>query len=938
MRFLKITCTLLCLFLVLQASAQQEKYSRVKVYVSSAEEKAMLVGLLQIDHLYEEEGAIISEISATAVKKLKTSRIKHTILVDDVVKRLEEQNRRYYEDLARGVDANKRVALEQNGKSVDDIIIKPSAFAVKSTFGGYYNFSEMVTAMNQLVAAYPTIASKTSIGKTYENRDIWVIKISDNVASDETGEPEILYLGQQHAREAITGISMIFFMQYLCENYATDPKIKSLVDNREFYIIPCFNPDGWEYNRTSMGGAAGGQWRKNRSVTGSTTRGVDLNRNWGVDWGNCSAPILGPSTSCGTSDKTADTYYGTNAFSELETQAVRRFTQEHHFVAGFDQHAFGPYYSLPFGRKSLGHTMPLKGQNFYTAVPAIMGTYNGMRAADSYDALGYEVAGGFKDWMLMGEIGSSVGSGRKDTVWAMTGEGGAGGGTSAGSFWAPASEIVSLCKGMCYQNLQLAIAAGTYVDIQDATPISLTAKSGDMRFRIRRIGLGNEPVTVSLVPIENIEIPAASVTVNSMVYYDTYSGSIPYSVTPTTLAGHRVRFAWKVTAGGYTYYDTVVKFLSPIEVFFDDMEGAFSDNWTNTATSITSGLGYTYTAGSFVFTTGGYSGSKALSESAAGTKYSRTSIRIAQCKTIMDLSDASEAYLSFWTRHKAENFRDKLQVQVSVNGVTWAPLSGATTIQEPGLLDGSTINSQPALTGIRDTWTQEQFNLGAYRGVGTLRLRFVFTSDNDPSSFAFELDDGFYIDDVRVIKTAPMLLVPLPVGIKNFRGELLPDKTVALQWSTATDEKGDRFALQRSADGVQFYTISEGEQLKEHGHQDLQPLKGYNFYRVRYTDGQGASSYTAVVMVIVEQAVEVRSYPNPVTDRLQVRILTGGAETVRIEVTDLQGRSMYQKTQYLPAGETLVDIHVRPWFPRFYVLKVRNSRNEVVATQKITKL
>ena len=28
-----------------------------------------------------------------------------------------------------------------------------------------------------------------------------------------------------------------------------------------------------------------------------------------------------------------------------------------------------------------------------------------MRAADSYDALGYEVAGGFKDWMLMGNIG-----------------------------------------------------------------------------------------------------------------------------------------------------------------------------------------------------------------------------------------------------------------------------------------------------------------------------------------------------------------------------------------------------------------------------------------------------------------------------------------------------------------------------------------------------
>lgn len=937
MRLLKIWGSLFCLLLVLQASAQQEKYSRVKVYVSSPEEKAMLVGLLQVDHLYEEAGAIISEISATAVNKLKASRIKHTILVDDVVKRLEDLNRRYYEDLARGIDPNKRVALEQNGRSVDDIIVKPAAFGVKSTFGGYYSFSEMVTAMNELVAAYPSIASKTSIGKTYENRDIWVIKISDNVASDETGEPEVLYMGQQHAREAITGISMIFFMQYLCENYATDPKIKSLVSSRELYIIPCFNPDGWEYNRTSMGGAAGGQWRKNRSATGATTRGVDLNRNWGVDWGNCSAPILGSPTSCGTSDKTADTYYGSGAFSELETQAVRQFTKEHHFIAGFDQHAFGPYYSLPFGRKSLGHDMPLKGQQFYTAVPAIMGTYNGMRAADSYDALGYEVAGGFKDWMLMGEIGSSLGSGLKDTVWAMTGEGGAGGGTSAGSFWAPASEIISLCKGMCYQNLQLAIAAGTYVDIQDATPISLTAKSGDMKFRIRRIGLGNEPVTVSLVPIENLETPATSVTVNNMVYYDTYSGSIPYTLAATTLAGHRVKFAWKVTAGGYTYYDTIVKFLSPVEVFFDDMEGAFSDNWTNTATGVASGLGYTYTAGSFVFTTGGYTG-KALSESAAGTKYTRTSIRIAQCKTIMNLSDASEAYLSFWTRHKAENFRDKLQVQVSANGITWEALSGSTTIQEPGLLDGSTINSEPSLTGIRDTWTHEVFNLGAYAGVGTLRLRFVFTSDNDPSSFAFELDEGFFIDDVRVIKTAPMLLIPLAVMIRDFDARSLPDKTVALQWSTAMDEKGDHFALQRSADGLRFQTIHEGEQLSEHAHQDLQPFDGYNFYRVVYTDSRGGASYTPVVAVFVDHPVEVRTYPNPVTDQLQLKFTAGRAETFSIDVSDLQGRRIFQKQVHLPAGETVFNINVRPWFQRLYVLKVRNSRNEVVATQKISKL
>ncbi|HUP11378.1 MAG TPA: M14 family metallopeptidase, partial [Niastella sp.] len=496
MKLLKTGLFVICIIITSIAQAQ-EKYSTVKIYTQSVAERNELIGLLQIDHFIPERNAIIAEIGAGEVAKLRLRNVKFDVLVDDVVKNLEMQNRRYFANRAAGIEREEsRVPMEQSGKTVDAIIKKPAAFEVKNTFGGYYNFAEMEAAMNTLVANYSTIATKTSIGKTAAGRDLWLIKISDNPGTDETGEPEVLYLGLQHAREAITGASMIFFMQYLCENYATDERIKNLVDNREIYIVPCFNPDGWEYNRTSMSGNAGGSWRKNRSYDSTVTitkngnknsgytydttvsrsyYGVDLNRNWGVDWGNCNAPILGNATSCGSNVESDETYYGPSAFSELENQAIRDFTKAHHIVAGFDQHAYGPYYSLPFGRKIAGRTMSVKGQNFYTTIPALMGTYNGMRAADSYDALGYEVAGGFKDWMLMGDLGSSIGTGRKDSVWAMTGEGAAGGGSPAfasmANFWAPAGQIEYLSKGMCYQNLQLAYAAGTYVDIQDANDI-----------------------------------------------------------------------------------------------------------------------------------------------------------------------------------------------------------------------------------------------------------------------------------------------------------------------------------------------------------------------------------------------------------------------------------------------------------------------------------
>lgn len=397
---------------------------------------------------------------------------------------------------------------------------------------------------------------------------------------------------------------MIFFMQYLCENYATDQRIKDIVDNREIFIIPCMNPDGWEYNR--LNGGAGSGWRKNRRNNGGGLFGVDLNRNWSVDWSNCSAPIVGSPSSCGSNDPATDTYYGPSAFSEPETQAIRDFTFTRNFVAMIDQHSYGPYYSLPFGRPSLSsNTMSASDDEYYTYVSGAMGTYNGMRSGNSPQALGYEVAGGVKDWMLKGNIGT----GTKGKIMGMTGEGGAGGGSggSFGSFWAPAGEIVSLCKGMAYQNLQLLYAAGSYVALQDENDISVTAATGTFNFFIRRVGLENQPVDISIVPLENLQTTGSPVTVATLTnYFDTYSGNISYTLPASLANGKRIRFAWKIETGGYTYYDTVTKFYNPIELFDDDMEGgSVSTNW-----AVTSGWDYT--------TEDAHGGSKSLAESPGG--------------------------------------------------------------------------------------------------------------------------------------------------------------------------------------------------------------------------------------------------------------------------------------------------------------------------------
>ena len=92
MKSMKATFTgLILLISTLMLHAQQpvqEKYSKVQIAAPTTDRTAFgeLMGLLEIDHFdISEEGEVVSEISATALARLKQTPYKYKVLVDDVV-------------------------------------------------------------------------------------------------------------------------------------------------------------------------------------------------------------------------------------------------------------------------------------------------------------------------------------------------------------------------------------------------------------------------------------------------------------------------------------------------------------------------------------------------------------------------------------------------------------------------------------------------------------------------------------------------------------------------------------------------------------------------------------------------------------------------------------------------------------------------------------
>ena len=187
----------------------------------------------------------------------------------------------------------------------------------------YTSYAECIDFFKQAQKTNPNLFKVESIGKTYEDRDIIAVSITNNVKENQN-KPALLYTGTIHAREWI-GIELsLAFAKYILEHIDYDPQLNSIFDRTTLYMVPCANPDGFEYSRNHFA-----FWRKNRRRNEDGSFGVDLNRNFEIGFEQ-------------NNIMSSNVYSGLCPFSEPETQALRDFALSHtNITIALDYHSQG---------------------------------------------------------------------------------------------------------------------------------------------------------------------------------------------------------------------------------------------------------------------------------------------------------------------------------------------------------------------------------------------------------------------------------------------------------------------------------------------------------------------------------------------------------------------------------------------------------------------
>lgn len=262
----------------------------------------------------------------------------------------------------------------------------PLAAPAAPGLGAYHTFAEAMSEMASYAADHAAIARLDTLGYSLEGRPIVAIEISDNPGVDE-GEPEAFVNGCHHARELMSVELPLFVMRRLLDGYGTDPLLTQIVDTRRIWIVPVSNPDGYVYVEQHSGGQSGGWWRKNRRPNADGSFGVDLNRNYGYEWG---FDDVGSSPT-----PSSETYRGAGAFSEPETQVLRDFIDERRFSVSLSFHSYGDLVLYPWGYDKLD----APDHAVFTALGDSIALQNGYRAGNPKSNAIYLTNGGIDDWL-----------------------------------------------------------------------------------------------------------------------------------------------------------------------------------------------------------------------------------------------------------------------------------------------------------------------------------------------------------------------------------------------------------------------------------------------------------------------------------------------------------------------------------------------------------
>ncbi len=195
--------------------------------------------------------------------------------------------------------------------------------------------------MRLLEAMFPSTTQMISIGKSYEGKDVYALRVGarNEEEPSKSYKETILITGGLHGREWISTSTVNYLLWSVITSYDNEPMITKLLQQFDIVFVPVLNPDGYEYTwQTDR------LWRKSRQQTKMRfCRGLDLDHAFGYAW----------DTVKHQTDPCSESYGGDQPFQAVEASNLATWAKNEtengvKFVAFLDLHSYSQQVLYPY--------------------------------------------------------------------------------------------------------------------------------------------------------------------------------------------------------------------------------------------------------------------------------------------------------------------------------------------------------------------------------------------------------------------------------------------------------------------------------------------------------------------------------------------------------------------------------------------------------------
>ncbi|KAL4450882.1 hypothetical protein ABPG74_011724 [Tetrahymena malaccensis] len=210
---------------------------------------------------------------------------------------------------------------------------------------GFFDYNTTMDIYFKASQAFPELVKEPiEIGKTFLNNSMWAIALTLKT-EDLNEQQSILIDSLHHGREMLSLSMQLYTFAKLISDYSSKYRdTLNLLATSVVWFIPAVNIDGLIKVKELINRAERDSVRKNFNRTNNcysyNLGGVDLNRNYDEHFGLDSEGS--------SSNECYEDYRGSHAFSEKETQAMKKFVEDRpNIKIAFNFHSYGNMWIRP---------------------------------------------------------------------------------------------------------------------------------------------------------------------------------------------------------------------------------------------------------------------------------------------------------------------------------------------------------------------------------------------------------------------------------------------------------------------------------------------------------------------------------------------------------------------------------------------------------------